>query len=266
MKKLLFLKGNAPYSIESRVRQIASAEEGCYSVDVIAISDYAPEAIVGYDAVVTDITGSEETEVIKSAVKALKLYSKVTLTADNGVDSIFVEPTERRISGTAEGGALGREVVQEERISFIEIEKTLRTAYGIAERSTRTVTDSIDKDNAYEVVIVADKDYEIDKAYVSVMSEIIYDYKDVRAEVVDINKYLLSSPESRRVVVSPRSIAALKAVKLGDRDRVVMYTGRDDRCLVTIVSGTPYLKSDTSEYDESAECAIRLIKELFLQK
>lgn len=264
MKKLLFLKGNLPYSAEGAIRRAATSE-GSYSVDVIGLSECTPDIIAGYDAVVTDICGGES-DIIKSVVKALKLYSKVTLTIDKGVKSIFVEPTERKISGTAEGSFLGREVVQEERISFIEIEKTLRTAYGIAERSTRTVTDSIDKDSAYKVVLVADKNYEIDKAYVAVMSEIIYDYKDVLSEVVGIGEYLNSASDTSRVVVAPSSISALKAVENKDADTIVMYAGRDDRCLVTLVSGTPYLKSDTTAYDKLADYSVQYLKELYLSK
>ncbi len=265
MKKLLFLKGNAPYSSEATIKRAVSEYENLYSVDVVKLSDYTPDIICGYDAIIADILPDGENESIKNAVKALKLYSKVTLTANNESNPIIVEPIEKRISGTAEGSFFGREVVREERISFIEIEKTLRTAYGIAERSTRTVTDAIDKDSAYELVLVIDKESVIDKAYVTVFSEIIYDYKDVVTKVESFEEYLKNFEAAKgRVVVSPSYSSAIKAFLFREKDLVHLYTGRDDRCLVSLISGTPYLTSDTASYDEAAEYSIRFLKELYL--
>ncbi len=261
MKKVLFIKGGSQFSLENKVNDNFTNLFGSINFESVSYEKDCAEALKNADFVVLDFCLANCVDLIQKAVSALNLYAKVTVNNDFENSPIVVEGVSRQIFSTASSGKNGRDVIDEERISFVEIEKILRTGFNLAEKCSRNVLDKVNRSNLFDFKLVVDQKYGIDKAYISVLSEIVAEYKDIKVDTLTFDKYLQGNRSG--IVVSPKFSTTIWELEDGDDYQVECYLGRDNRCLIVPKTYPPYFFEDLEKYQKCVDVATEFLRENF---
>ncbi len=235
--KIAFVSKNNKYSPASDFETFAKSQGANFVVEKIDVDELKTKRyLTAFDAVIISSFAGLHEQVVNHLASSLSLYAKcVFKTQNSGVltqsNLVIVTDSHREIKGEFDSDKeFGRGAVETHRYSELEIERTARIAYEIAEQN-----------HGYVTLSDAPRDTHIVSLWRKIVSDINEDYPSVRLEfesTFDTSRRLAMDASQNRndftsfnvILTESNNFHALSGVAdaknpLGDGTSPVAYLG-----------------------------------------